>query len=71
MKIMIHALCEDNGTDAKPDFFLTQTHNNIDSSSNNVLNIPGIVLSSGLIVENIMDKTFTFLMLRMLVELDT
>lgn len=71
MQIRIHALYEDNETDAKPDFFLKQTHNNIDSSSNNVLNTPDIALSSGLVFENIMDKIFTSLMLRMLAEQDT
>ena len=69
MQIVIDALYWDNETDAKPDFLLTQTHNNIDSSRNNVFNIPDTVLGSGLIAENIMDKTLIFLMLRMLVEL--
>lgn len=58
--MIIHALYSDNETDAKPDFLLTQTHNNIDSFSNNVLNIPDRVLGLQFIVENIMDRTLIF-----------
>lgn len=49
--------------------FCSHKHNNIDSSSDSVLNIPDIVLDSGLIVENIMDKRQLFL-LKMLAEMD-
>lgn len=52
MQIIIHALYQDNETDAKPEILLIQTHNNIDSFSNNVLNIPDRVLGLCFIVEN-------------------
>lgn len=55
MWIIIHALYRDNETDAKPDFLLIQTHNNIDSFSTNVLNIPETALGYGIISENLMD----------------